>query len=145
MSQRIKNKFNTIIFLVLILIMVSTSPAWGLNEAGSGGGDGNLNEINLGAPGNFSELGEITTGSMIGVAVNIIYIISTLTFFFILLFGGVKWITSSGDEKKLAAARASITHGLIGLAIVFVAWALMSLLSSLLGFDFTNLTIKSLN
>lgn len=145
MSQKTINKFNTIILLVLMLAMIYTSPVLGLNEAGSGGGGGNYNEINLGAPGNFSKLGEITTGNMLGVAVNIIYVVSTLTFFFILLFGGVKWITSSGDEKKLAAARASITHGLIGLAIVFVAWALMSLLSSLLGFDFTNLTIKSLN
>ncbi len=98
--------------------------------------------IDLNAPGNFSGLGTITSGSMISTAVNIIYIIASITFFFILLFGGIKWITSSGDEKKLAAARTSITHGLIGLTIVFIAWALMRLISTVFGFDFTNLIIQ---
>lgn len=88
-------------------------------------------EIDLSAPGNFSKLGEINSGNMIGGLINLIYIVSTISFFFVLLMGGVKWITSSGDEKKLASARASITHGAIGLGIVFIAWALMNLIGSL--------------
>lgn len=145
MTQKNKNKLLITSYLVLVLTFFFISPIFALNESGSGGGNNfTSNQIDLGAPENFSKLGELTTGGMIGGAVSIIYVISTLTFFFILLFGGVKWLTSSGDEK-LAAARASITHGIIGLGIVFVSWALMSLLSTLFGFDFTNLTFKSFN
>ena len=94
--------------------------------------------------GAFSGLTNVTIGSFIGWLIGLIFIITSIIFFFILIFGGVKWITSGGDEKKVAAARASITSALVGLAIVFASWAIMKLLGSLLGFDIFNLSIKAL-
>lgn len=94
--------------------------------------------------GAFIGMTTLTLGQLIGWLVGIIFIITSIVFFFILVFGGIKWITSGGDEKKVAAARASITSALVGLAIVFAAWAIMTLLGTLLGFDIFNLTFKSL-
>lgn len=125
MSNKTKIILTTVIF-VTIALFTCPLPLLAAGEAGS-----TTDEINLSAPGNFSKLGEINSGNMIGGLINLIYIVSTISFFFVLLMGGVKWITSSGDEKKLASARASITHGAIGLGIVFIAWALMSLIGSL--------------
>ena len=142
MFQKIKSKILILIsFFTLATTLLLPSYILAANESI----DANSNEINLSAPGNFSKLGELTTGNMIGGMINIIYIVSTLTFFFILLFGGVKWITSSGDEKKVAAARSSITHGAIGLAIVFVAWAFMSIIGTLFDFDPFKLNITPFN
>jgi len=122
-----KNKlFITKVFFITILATIFPLPLIAANQSGS-----TTEEINLSAPGGFSKLGEINSGNMIAGLINLIYIVSTISFFFILLMGGFKWITSSGDEKKLASARASITHGAIGLGIVFIAWALMSLIGSL--------------
>ncbi len=89
--------------------------------------------ISLGAPDQFSSLSNVNAQSMVSGAINIVLIVVTVVFFFILVIGGLKWITSGGDEKKVAAARAQITNALIGLAIVFAAWAIMKLIDSLFG------------
>ena len=130
-AKLIKNKlFITIVFFITIATIIFPFSLLAADQSGS-----TTDEINLSAPGNFSKLGEINSGNMIGGLINLIYIVSTISFFFVLLMGGVKWITSSGDEKKLTAARASITHGAIGLGIVFIAWALMNLIGSLFDFN----------
>ena len=44
----------------------------------------------------------------------------------IILAGGFKWMTASGNEDKVAEARQMIIQGLIGLVVVFAAWAIAS-------------------
>jgi len=65
----------------------------------------------------------------------LVLIVVALVFFFILVWGGLKWVTSGGDEKKVGEARAQITNALIGLAIVFAAWAIMKLIGTIFGID----------
>lgn len=85
----------------------------------------------------------LTIGGLIGGLISMIFVLAAIVFFFILVFGGIKWITSGGDEKKVAAARAGITNALIGLAIVFASWAIMNLLGMLFGFNIFNLTFNT--
>lgn len=68
-------------------------------------------------------------------AISFVFIIVAVVFFFILVIGGLKWITSGGDEKKVASARAQITNALIGLVIVFAAWAITRLIGTVFGVD----------
>lgn len=42
----------------------------------------------------------------------------------IILWGGFRWLTSTGNEEKVAEARKIITAGIIGLIIVFTAYAI---------------------
>ena len=81
----------------------------------------------------FEPLKNITINNMVSGAITMVLIIVSLVFFFILVIGGLKWITSGGDEKKVAAARAQITNALIGLVIVFAAWAIMNLIGTVFG------------
>ena len=83
----------------------------------------------------LSGLSNLTVGGIVSGAISLILILVALVFFFILVIGGLKWITSGGDEKKVAAARAQITNALIGLVIVFAAWAIMKLIGSVFGID----------
>lgn len=83
--------------------------------------------------GNFSSLQSLSVGGIISGAISLIIIVVSVVFFFILVFGGLKWVTSGGDEKKVAAARSQITNALIGLAIVFAAWAITSLIGTVFG------------
>lgn len=83
----------------------------------------------------FTNLENLTVSGMVSGAISLVLIIVSLIFFFILVIGGLKWITSGGDEKKVAAARAQITNALIGLVIVFAAWAIMKLIGSLFGIE----------
>jgi TRAP-type C4-dicarboxylate transport system permease small subunit len=83
--------------------------------------------------GAFDELTNLTPGRMVSGAISLVLLTVSLVFFFILIAGGLKWITSGGDEKKVAAARAGITNALIGLVIVFAAWAIIRIMESLFG------------
>jgi len=91
----------------------------------------------------FENLEKITPAGFIAGAISIALTVTIIVFFFIFLVGGYRWITSSGDEKKLAIARASITNGLIGLLIIFSSWVIMGILGSVFGIDVLKLTIPS--
>ena len=91
--------------------------------------------LSLGATGAFANLGKLTVNNMVSGAISMVLIVVSLIFFFILVLGGLKWITSGGDEKKVAAARGQITNALIGLVIVFAAWAIMKLIGYVFGVD----------
>lgn len=102
------------------------------------------NTITLKNTGTFSKLSDLTAGGMVSGAISLVLILVSLVFFFILVLGGLSWITSGGDEKKVAAARAKITNALIGLVIVFAAWAIMKLIGAVFGIDILGtLTIPS--
>jgi hypothetical protein len=83
----------------------------------------------------LSNLSNLTPGGIISGAISLVIILVALVFFFILIIGGLKWITSGGDEKKVGLARAQITNALIGLVIVFAAWAIMKLIGVVFGID----------
>ena len=86
----------------------------------------------------FTGLTTLSVPGIISGAISLILIVVAVVFFFILVLGGLKWVTSGGDEKKVGAARAQITNALIGLAIVFSAWAITNLLGNIFGFSLTN-------
>jgi TRAP-type C4-dicarboxylate transport system permease small subunit len=92
----------------------------------------------------FDTLSNATIPKMITVALNLALIAVSLIFFFVLIFGGLKWITSEGDEKKLTAARNQVTNALVGLVIVFAAWAIVALLGSIFNVNILKLTIPTL-
>ncbi|MCX7928483.1 MAG: pilin [Patescibacteria group bacterium] len=71
-------------------------------------------------------------------------VIAALVFFFMLLWGGIEWILAGGDKNKTEEARGRITGALIGLVIVFAAWAIVNLASTFLGTSLTNLTIPNI-
>ena len=81
----------------------------------------------------FNSLTNLTVGKIVSGAISLTMLVVALVFFFVLILGGIKWVTSEGDEKKVAAARAQITNGLIGLAIVFAAFAIMKLIDVVFG------------
>jgi len=99
-------------------------------------------QINLNPPGQWGVIGGLTVERLVTGAISLILIVVALVFFFILVLGGLKWITSEGDEKKVGAARAQITNGLIGLAIIFAAWAILTLIGRLFGINLLSLEIK---
>jgi hypothetical protein len=44
----------------------------------------------------------------------------------VILLGGFRWMTSLGNEDRLAMAKATITSGVIGLAVILVSYALVN-------------------
>ena len=102
-----------------------------------------LAQIDLSAPGQFSTLGGITVATIVSALITLVLIIAALVFFFMLIIGGIKWISSGGDKGQTETARNQITAALIGLVIVFAAWAIIQLVNTFFGINILNLTIPS--
>ena len=81
----------------------------------------------------FEPLKHLEIGGIISGAISLIMLVVALVFFFMLIWGGLRWVTSQGDEKNVATARAQLTNALVGLAIVFAAWAIMKLIEIVFG------------
>lgn len=91
--------------------------------------------INLGVPAGsgFENLETLQFSELVSAGIQLVLIISAIVFFFILVLGGIKWITSGGDKGQTEAARNQITAALVGLVIVFAAWAIIQLIETFFG------------
>lgn len=54
--------------------------------------------------------------------------------FIYLVMGGFKYLTAGGDEKAIQEAKKIITNAVIGLVIVVVAWFVVAIVQTVLGF-----------
>lgn len=89
----------------------------------------------------FAPLGDLTIGRIVSGLIQLTMVIAAIVFFFILVIGGIKWITSGGDKAQTESARNQITAALVGLVIVFAAWAILQLIKTFFGIDIFSLTI----
>lgn len=97
-------------------------------------------DVSTGVPGNLATL---TVPKVISGVINLTVVAAAVIFFFWLILGGIQWIVSGGDKQKTEAARGQITGALVGLVIVFSAWAIAQLIKTLFNIDLFNLTITS--
>jgi hypothetical protein len=74
-----------------------------------------------------------TIGAFISAALTMIFIIALIAVLVMLVWGALQWIFSGGEKDAVASARNRILHALIGLAVLAVAIALVSLASSFVG------------
>lgn len=91
--------------------------------------------VDLSPTGQFSVLGDFTLSQLISAFVQLLIVVAAVVFFFILVVGGIRWIVSGGDKAQTEAARSQITAGLIGLVIVFSAWAILAAIDVFFGID----------
>ncbi len=67
---------------------------------------------------------------------------ASLGFFIMILSGGIKWLTSSGDPKDIENARGRITFAALGLFLIIFAWFILRVISEVTGItDILNFTI----
>ncbi len=52
--------------------------------------------------------------------------------------GSISWISAGGDQKKISDARDRITHGVIGLVVIVVAYSVIGVISTILGIEILN-------
>lgn len=93
--------------------------------------------------GNFQPATGLTIEGIVSGFIKLVLVVAGLAFFFILVLGGVHWILSGGDKAKTEGARNQITAALVGLVIVFSAWAILQLIKTFFGVDLFQLSIPS--
>ncbi len=82
-------------------------------------------------------------GKLLSASIGAVLIISALAAFIYLIWGGIQWITSGGDKSATEAARNRIQAAILGLFIVFAAWAIMLVIGNFFGFSITNLSFPT--
>lgn len=128
-------KILSSLWLSATMLAISAMPIWAKGET----------EIELKPTDQFfSPLFDLTVQGMISGAVKIVMVVAALVFFFLLIIGGIQWMTSGGDKAATESARGRITAALIGLVIVFSAWAIATLLNTFFQVDIFDLKIPSL-
>jgi uncharacterized membrane protein (UPF0182 family) len=94
--------------------------------------------------GQFFNLQSLSFTKVVSALISGALVIAAIIFFFMLVIGGIKWIASGGDKGATEGARNQITAALVGLVIVFAAWAIAGLIKTFFGgIDIFNLTLPS--
>jgi hypothetical protein len=102
--------------------------------------------FNLGpGGGQFANLTGITVGSIISAGIQILLIVTSIILLFVLIIGGITVMTAGaeGNPQKTAQGQQAVTAAIIGLVIVFGAWAVISLINLFFGVDILQLNIPN--
>lgn len=114
---------------------------------GFGGGPSSSNIQNpilQGVLGNPGTAGASYFASAIPAAIGLAFIIGALIFFFMLIWGAIQWISSGGDKQALENARGRITNALVGIVLLFAAFAIVALIQSFFHISILTLDISPL-
>jgi hypothetical protein len=108
------------IFCVFLLAFSLFAPLIALAEdtnSGAGGVREGLGEAKAGLP-------EFTIEEKIGDIISTILGFVGILFLVLMIAGGLMWMTAGGAEEKLGKAKKLITSAVIGMIIVFSAYAI---------------------
>lgn len=76
----------------------------------------------------------------------LVFSIAALLVLIMLIIGAIQWILSGGDKEAYGKARERITHALIGLAILALAFLIVNQVATIVGFgDIFKLKIPALD
>jgi hypothetical protein len=73
--------------------------------------------------------------SVVSIIIGFLTAISAIWFMIRLIIGGISWVSAGGDSKAAQSARETITNAVMGLAIVVAAYAIVSVVGSLMGIN----------
>ena len=95
------------------------------------------------APQGFEGLETLSVSPIISWAISVILVIAVVLFFFMFVFGGIRWMLSMGKEEKVDAAKRQLKNAFIGLVIVFLSFAAIQFLEATLGISLMNLNLPT--
>lgn len=95
-------------------------------------------------PSRVNDYGATFLQKAITLVIELLFVGGIIIFFIMLLSGGVRWIASGGDKTHLEGAKGQITHALIGLVVLFSAFAIIKLIGALFGIDLLKLSLPTL-
>lgn len=73
-------------------------------------------------------------GDVISKLLPLVFVAGGLILFVVLIMAGFQYLTSGGEPKAAEGAQKKITSALLGFVILFIAFWLTQLLSSIFGF-----------
>lgn len=88
------------------------------------------------APSPVAALGEggVGIGRFLSNLIELIFTAAGIVFIFMLLWGAFQWLISGGEKEKLAQAQQRIIHAIIGLVLIAISFAIISIIGTFTGF-----------
>lgn len=83
-------------------------------------------------------------GPIVGIVINILFVVAVIIALVFLIYGGIKWIISGGDKSALDSARNHIVAAIVGLIIVFLAYFVIQVILGFFGLSINKLTLPTL-
>ena len=112
-------------FLISIFIFILFSPLIAFAEQGAIGGPGVTEPVQLPNPlGTGAEKTNIPTllGNVVNAILGIVGSLALVMF----IYGGIIWMTSSGNAEQVTKGKNIVIWATIGLVVIFSAYALVS-------------------
>lgn len=82
---------------------------------------------------NSSNSGEGFLRLLLPNLIALMFVVGGVVTFAMIIFGAIQWITSAGDKTSLEAARGRISSALIGVVVLFSAFAIIKLIEGFFG------------
>lgn len=82
--------------------------------------------------------------NIINNVLKIIFVVAALLVLIFLIMGAFQWIMSGGEKEAVGKARLRITHALIGLAILVLAFVILGVVGTIVGINFLQFNIPTL-
>ena len=92
----------------------------------------------LGLEGMLGAYAVVIIERVLSAVIGIITVIGGIWFIFIIITGGISWMSAGGDKVKISDAQQRITMGVVGLIILIGGMYLADLIGYLLGMDLLN-------
>lgn len=89
-------------------------------------------------PANLQNLEELFK-RIIGISVGIGFVAMLV----MLIWGGIRYLTSGGDSKAVQSATMTITWALLGILFLVIAWLILLLIKAFTGVDVTFFSLKT--
>lgn len=80
---------------------------------------------------------------LIQATLNLLFIGGFVLAIFMIVWGGIQWITSEGDAKRIDSARKRIVFAVIGLVVILSAFLIIQVVGGFFGFEGGNNIIKA--
>jgi hypothetical protein len=98
--------------------------------------------------GQFQTLCQLTAGNfggVVGSVLQLVFVISVVFALFYLIYGGFRWLVSTGDKANVSAAREHIVAAVIGLVVIFLAYFILNIILGFFGVgSLSNLQIPNI-
>lgn len=74
--------------------------------------------------------------NILQTSLDLLTIIGVIAALIFLIYGGLLWVTSSGDKAKVDRARQTIMYSIIGLVVMILAFVIVQTIGYFLGSSF---------
>ena len=95
------------------------------------------------APAGFENLENLAISPIISWLISVVIVISVVLFFFMFVFGGIRWMLSGGKDDKVEGAKRQIKSAFVGLLIVFLSFAAIQFIEATLGISLMNINLPT--